>query len=204
MAAKVAAGGGGGGGTFTIYPTVDGFITSSNATYSTARAGSGLTVDTTGTTTIAGQFVFSGTYYLRESFFSFDTSAVTGTVSSVTLSFVPGGQSLATPITLEVRRHNWGPTLTTADWVAGADMSSKTLVASFNATAANWSGSAYIDMTSDAAFLTNINQAGTTDIVVCSNRFTSGTSPTAGEYLLINSTETSGTSQDPKLVIVTT
>jgi hypothetical protein len=58
-----------------------------------------------------------------------------------------------------------------------------------------------MNLTSEAAFLSNINTSGFTRMVTCSDRVTAGTQPTGDEYTYISSADETGTTQDPKLVI---
>lgn len=188
--------------TYTLYATTAcGEIDSSNATYATARAGSGLSVWVPG----AGQGLAVGqvagaTKTCVEGFLDFDTSGVAGTVQSVTLSLYGNQDFSTTDFTIEARLHDWGGTLETTDWVAGADLSSKTLLASY-ATASGWAGG-YRSFTSEAAFVANINQAGHTRFLVDSSRHVAGNSPTTDEYVNFYTSAQAGTTQDPKLVIV--
>lgn len=188
--------------TYTIYSgTGDGTITSSNGTYSTARSGSGLSADTSDTTLFVGQTAL-GSFECKEAFVSFDTSGVAGAVTSATLSlFINGLELPSTNFTLNARRLDWG-TLTTADWIAGASLSGQTLLATY-ATSTGTSN-AYAALTSQAAFLTNINQSGTTGIILSSSRHEAGTSSDFNERLGFYSADRSGTTNDPKLVVVAT
>lgn len=201
MAAKAPAG----GGTFTIYASPDGQIQSSAGfDYPTARAGSGsIIVDDAAVALQAGQRFLSNTYYVWETFLSFDTSTVTGTVSTVTLSlYGHDDRSESAEFDVEARTHTRGATLEAGDWVAGADLSSKTLLAKFNTTP-GWGAAGYNAFTSESAFLTAINQAGTTEMVICTSRITAGSAPTAREYVGFRSSEFGGNTNAPKLVVVT-
>lgn len=184
---------------YTIYSgTGDGTIYSSNATYATARSGSGLYADTADTIIYVGQASF-GSFQCNEGFISFNTSSVAGNVSSATLylnkySF----QTPGTNYTLRARRLDWG-TLTTADWIAGASVSGQTLLASLST--ASFVDDTYVALTSDGAFITNINQSGTTGIILTSSLFEAGTSPSGDDQIGIFSGDESGTTKDPKLEV---
>lgn len=192
--------------TYTLYAsTADGYVRSANTTYATARAGSGLTVDTTSTSNSwgVGQRLNAGTYQLTESFFSFDTSSVLGTVTSVTLSLFLETDSSTTDFTVEARLYDWGTGLTTADWVPGANLAALPLLGSVST--AGLAPPAYFAFAENGTtFRTSINQAGETRIVVVSSRLTTGTAPTGVEAIEVSYADTTGTAQDPKLVIVTT
>lgn len=187
--------------TFTLYPSLDGTIVSSNTNYATARNGGTLTTDEAGFFGEAGIYAGQGTpKYIPEGFLSFDTSAVTGTIQSVTLSLYGINNSSVTDFTVEVRLYDWGTSLTTADWVPGANLAAMTLLASWST--AGYAAS-YNAFTSEAAFLSNINQSGFTRMVVVSNQTTLGNAPANNSYVGFSRVTHTGTSQDPKLVIVT-
>lgn len=187
--------------------TNDGQITSSDATYANALAGTGLGFGaSTNTTGIRiGQEDIAGESFVDLGYLSFDTSSIsdTDTVSSIVLSVYITTDSSTVDFTLRAREHDWGATLTTADWLVPATLSGKTLLASIST--AGISINAYNDLTSQAAFLTATNlKTGTVYTVLGSSRFESSTGPPAGgspEAITISSADVSGTSQDPKLVI---
>jgi hypothetical protein len=182
----------------------DGRIRSIHSVYSTARAGSSLAMDKTsagaGSQTI-GQHFDATNYTCFEMFLDFDTSSIpdTDTIESVVLSVYGNANESTTDFTVEARLHDWGPTLETADWVAGADLASKTLLATFNT--ASWTIAGYNDFTSDGAFVSNINKTGVTRLVLCSSRHRVGTTPTGLERVHIYASEQADTTQDPKLVV---
>lgn len=190
------------GVTYTIFgDTADAYIYAANATYATARTnGTGGAVDS-GTSLVVGQIFLSPTYFVYEDFIAFDTSSVVGTIVSATLSLYGVADASTTDFVVQARLHDWGATVTSADWVAGASLSSKTLLASMNTSA--FSAATYNLLTSDAAFVSNINQAGVTRMLLCSSRTVSGTPPTGNEFVEFNSASQTGTANDPKLVIVT-
>lgn len=182
------------GTTHTIFgDTADGYLFSSLPDASASSA------DTAGATLWVGQAV--NQYY--ESMIAFDTSVVSdvATITSVTLSLYGSNDSSVTDFTIQARMHDWATTVTTVDWVPGSGLSAKTLVATFNTAGFNAAG--YNDFTSDAAFLTNINRIGFTRLLLCSSRHASLTAPSGNEYVGFQSSNASGTSMDPKLVIVT-
>ena len=188
--------------------SADGFIESSHAsTYSTARSGGGTKVaPTTEVYLQIGQNYLGSEfgYYLYESFLSFDTSTIpdSAIISAVTLSLHGGGyvDQSTTDFTIEARTYDWGASLTTADWVAGADLSSNTLLASRSTS--GWSTSAYNDLTENGSnFVSAINKTGITRIILCSSRTKDGTTPTGAEYVNLGASEKSGTSNDPKLSV---
>ena len=84
--------------------------------------------------------------------------------------------------------------------MAGASLSASTLLATF--ATSGFSTVAYNDFTSVAAFLPAINRTGQTLIMVSSSRHENADVPTGNEWITCHEAETSGTSQDPKLVVV--
>lgn len=187
--------------------SADGFIESSHSTtYSTARSsgGSKVAAATEVYLQVGQNYIGGFGYYLYETFLSFDTSTIpdSAIISSVTLSLHGGGYAdqSTTDFTIEARTYDWGASLTTADWVAGADLASNTLLASRSTS--GWSTSAYNDFTENGSnFVSAINKTGITRIVICSSRTKDGTAPTGAEYVNFAANETTGTSNDPKLSV---
>lgn len=179
--------------TYTLFSGNDGYIESNDSTYATARAGSGLALQTSAIS--AGQDVG---YFIEQGFVSFDTSSVVGTVSSATLSLFVLTDNSTTDFTINARRLDYA-TLTTADFVAGASLGALPLLATL--ATAGLGTPVYNAFTSDGNFLTNINQSGTTGIVLSSAKTDANTAPTNTEIVQFSSSTASGTTQDPKLVI---
>lgn len=183
--------------TLTVYADLaDGQIQSNNANYSTARSGSALAATTNSATYGVGQ---APTYYIYEIFESFDTSSVPvgSQISAVTLSLYLSSDTSTTDFTHEARVFDWGASLTTADWIAGADLGNYTLVAT-RATSGIAAG--YNDF-SDVAFTSNINAGGSTRIIINSDRHRAGTTPTQVETVSWYAADQAGTTNDPKLVV---
>lgn len=179
----------------------DGHIESGNATYATARSGGTLGTNSAIASLYIGQYK-PGDYQCIEGFISFDTSALTDsdTISNAALGLYGSGNFSTTDFTIEARVQDWGATLTAADWVAGADLSAKTRVATF--ATSGFSTSAYNDFTEDGTnFQSNVNKTGTTYLILVSDKLVSGTAPTGDEFVGVYSADTSGTTQDPKLVV---
>ena len=183
--------------------TSDARIYSANATYSTARAGSGLTVDAVSDTTsgLVGQQLSGGTYYCIEGFEAFDTSVIPdgATVLSALLSLTPSGDFSATDFTVEARLHDWGATVDTSDWVAGADLGTKTLLASISSADYNAGG---MDLASEAAFAANINKTGMTRILLCSSRHRGNNTPVGDEFLSFCMADHATAASRPTLTVV--
>lgn len=184
--------------------TNDGMIISDNATYSTARSGSGLGVDSSNL--YAGQY-HQVTFVCLEGFLAFDTTAIADadTVSAVVLDlYLVDDVSTGSDFLVEARERDWSSGgLTTADWVAGASLSGLTLMASINTSGIGATGS-YKTFTSEAAFLTATNlKTGTVYLLLSSSRTRTGTAPSTStdEYVGFRTAEQSGTTEDPKLTI---
>ncbi len=194
--------------TATFYAnTADGYLQSRDDSYSLARAGTGASLGSSASATTAyvGQandgapgFV----YGCFELFLSFDTSSIPdgAGITSVTLSLYGETDASATNFTINARAYDWGASLTTADWIAGASLSGNTLLATF--ATSGFSVAGYNDFTSEAAFRTAINKTGTTYIVLSSSRHEGNNTPTGAEYVKTWTANETGTSKDPKLTVV--
>lgn len=186
--------------TYTIYSSsIDGYILSSAGTYAQNRAGNNLNAFGTATGAYVGQDGSGGADSCYEAFLSFDTSSVVGNVSSATLSVYGIENGTTTDFTATAALHDYGTSLTTADWVAGASLAALTTVATFNTTGYAASYMAFTEV----ALASNINQSGSTRLILYSSRHSGNNNPTGFEYFGFSTSEQSGTSQDPKLVIET-
>lgn len=185
--------------------TADGRIVSSGANYNSARAGGSLTANDSNTADRVGQYGFFSTWECYESFLSFDTSSLpdTDTIDSAVLAVYGSTDSTGTSdFTIRARIHDWGGSLTTTDWVAGANLSGKTLVASFDTSGFSTSG--YNSFTSESAFTSNVNKTGTTYLIISSSRHEAGTTAGQQEQVQFYMANESGTSKDPKLTVTHT
>lgn len=184
--------------------TNDGHIFSNDSgTYANARAmATSPSVNNTATVITFGQADFGGPdYYCYEGFVDFDTSAIadTDTVTSATLSLWGQTDASATDFTMEAREWDWGGALTTADVVAGASLSGKTLLASLTTAGLSTSGyNAFTESGTNFQTATNM-KTGTVSIILDSSRQTSGTTPTGTEYVSVQSADGANA---PKLVVV--
>lgn len=183
----------------------DGYLSSSDSAYATARAGAALAATTGATDLQVDQFSNGSTRFIRVSYVSFDTSAISDSdvVSSVALDLWLTTDSSTTDFTVEARDYDWGATLTTTDWVAGASVSGLPLSASL-ATSGIGSTGAYKTFTSDPSFtsVTNI-KTGIVHLLLHSSRFRNGDAPANGvtEGVNFQEADNTGTTQDPKLTI---
>jgi hypothetical protein len=197
--------------TDTFYgDTGDGAITSDDsATYSTVRAGNSLAASTSGTSGSCGQRKSTAPeFFCYELFLAFTTSSIpdTATLSAGTLSLYASlDQSATAEFVNELRLKDWsGGGLTTADWVAGADLGGLTLLATKDTTG-GIATDAYTEFTSEAALLSNISLTGTNYYMLCSSLHRLGTEPSTGEQRVFwYLSDNAGTTNDPKLVVTYT
>ena len=181
----------------------------SNGTYAEARAGTGVPFGAEDTYTYlhVGQnkvvAVFTE-YQVFETFLAFDTSSVGSgsTVSAAVLNLTSYNNFTTTDFIIEARLYDWGTGLTTADWVAGANLSALTLLAHRD-TASGWTANIAYDLTNDA-FAANVNKTGSTRLLLCSDHTTANTAPTTFEWLDAYAADQAGTTQDPKLTVTYT
>ena len=151
----------------------------------------------------ADNWIFDGyadQYSGYELFISFDTSSIgSGTISTATLNMtIQEDRTGGSDFNIQARLHDWGTSVTTADWVAAASLSGKTLLA-HKSTVGISNGSAY-DFTNDA-LVANINKSGSTRMLLASDRFAAGTIPSGEEFVHLRTADYTGTTNDPKLVI---
>lgn len=186
--------------TLTVYSdTADGSINSSNATYSTARSGGTFDVRTANTSDIVGQYTG---YNISEIFWGFDTSSIgsSATVSSAALSGYLVADASTTDFTVNARLYDWGATVTSADWIAGASLSGNTLLAHLATTALGAGTGVTYDFVDDA-FAANVNKTAFTRLVLASSRQEGNNTPTGNEYIQLGMGDQTGTNFDPKLVV---
>lgn len=186
--------------------TEDGRIESfTNGSYDSARAGTGLAASSTETSYWVGQTYSGGFYSIKEAFLSFNTSAIgdSDTINAASLSVYGATDSSTTDFTIQARTKDWGASLTTADWVAGADLGALTLLATFSTSGFTTSG--YNTFTENGSNLRSaISLTGITYILLNSSRHEAGNTPTGSEQVKIYFADEAGTTQDPKLVVTYT
>lgn len=137
-----------------------------------------------------------------EELLEFDTSSIPNgaTVTSAVLSLK--AYSYSNPPVLELYAYDFGASVTTADWVPGADFAGMTRLAMHNTNGA-WTGSTRYDFTSDAAFVDAINVGGLTRVVLVTEQIANNTS--GGDwYANAYSPAASAESYRPQLVVTYT
>jgi hypothetical protein len=186
--------------TYTINATTNqGYVRSQASNYNNARAGSGSKSLTQSTSQVAGQQFLGGVHYIDEAFLEFDTSTITGTISSVVLKVYITNIYADNSFTCQARLYDYGTSLTTADWVPGADVSGDTLLATL--ASGSMSANAYNSFT-NVAFPANINTSGKTRFYLTTDNFASATSPGSNEKEAFIFQSPTGTNV-PQLVVVT-
>ena len=209
--------------TDTFYPdpsvevtSVDGMVyrVTAGESFSAVRSGSGTTSDDSGTTvTIAiSADSDSGTPWdaMRRGIFGFDTSSISDNnlISSATFSIDGSGRSnfYSQSVVIDRRVPATATALANDDYnIAGWDGVEQ---ASNRITVASWSITVYNDFTLNAAGLSNVNKTGVSWLGV---RLSGDFDNSEPSWLSVtdasvtgNSADQTGTTQDPKLVIVHT
>ena len=166
-------------------------------------ANQGLGASTAGAIIYIGQYpgLYAYVPQVLEGFFAFDTSALTSgaTVSAAVLRVTSYYDNSSTDFDIQARLRDWGTSLTTADWVAGADLSGLTLLGSY-ATSSGFTANTGYDL-SDTAMAANVNKTGSTRMLLCSSRTVGNNAPTNNEAVQIYPADESGTTRDPKLTV---
>ena len=172
----------------TVYAsTASGRVEAANATYLTARAGTGLSRVVNGQYVFTGQLLSGGYFWLNALYLDFDTSAIAAGDTITGVAFAPylaTGYGNNTPHVAEVYAYDWGDDVTTADWVAGDDIDDLgSLLASFDTTGIpqNESQAGWKTFTNEDAMLGAIVKGGTTRFLLTCDRFRLGTEPSGGE-----------------------
>lgn len=177
----------------------DGYISSFTASnYLNARAGGSITA--VGSAGAAGA---AGNVTIYEGFVSFDTSGVPGTVRFVELSLCGNAGSTGVAFTLNARAYDWGTTLDNGDYVAGASLSALPLRASRQINSmSDWAtDGTRLAFTSDSSFLSNTDNP--VRLLICTSRVEAGTNnATVSEYVGWYTSEATGTTNDPKLTVI--
>lgn len=166
-----------------IYADVlSGAVSAANADYETARAGtspSAALATGANSSSNTGQSLAATSYTCYETLLSFDTSQLdpNAHISSVVLNIVAFIDASVVDFVAQARLHDFDTTIEGADFVPGASLSSKLLLATLD-TSLIVSSSAYIAFSeSGLNFVNSINRAGKTRIVICSSRMTSDLAP---------------------------
>lgn len=180
----------------------DGYVQRSDADYADAMSGTP-TFETSPDTSAeldVGQASDSG-YLLAQAFLAFDLSGLDDdqVISSAVLSVWLGFDQTTDDFVAEAREYNWATPLTTAAWRTGAQLSALTRLGTLDTS--SFAGG-YEDFVEDGTnFADAVDPTGTLRIVICSANHVTETAPSDYEYFSFKSANTSGTTQDPKLVV---
>jgi hypothetical protein len=188
--------------------TTDGYLTSTNGAYATARSGGGtLSADTASGVVKVGQRQSGLNYLCYEAFFEFPfTGSATDIVAAAHIDLVVQAAATGTPDRgLEVREFDWGGTLTTADWVPGSTFAG--ITAYYTSVPLAQQGKAGTTLRGGAEVLrTRVSGSSAVSplrVVASTNRFRNGLAPSNDETLTLYSADAAGTAQDPCLVYTT-
>jgi hypothetical protein len=180
--------------TATIYSSAADSNYFGYGTYSTARETQYAAIND-GTTSWIGQATWGASDNECDEFVCvFDLSGIAAgqTVSNASMGICVSGDSSTTDFTLEARA------VASNAWVAGSQLSSKTLLASISTTSI---GTGAKTLTSEAALAAAIEAAlgGTLYVHLSSSRQRTGTAPSGNEYIEIFTGNYSTESYRPKL-----
>lgn len=179
----------------------DGYLTSTSATYSVARAGTGsFSVDTASGSAGYGQDISAGTYKFSEAFLKFAYAPAANEVTTgAAFRFYHASTSGASVARdLEVRQSAWVSPLTSASFRPGNALSTIPLLA---VAAGVNAGNGKLTFAGSTALMDLLESgAQTVSVVLTSSRQRSGTTPTVAELSFVASSESSGTTNDPALV----
>jgi hypothetical protein len=181
--------------------TDDGYIDSSSATYSTARAGTGTNTVTNGSTQApVGQSKLSSTYHAYEYFLTFDTTAIPTTDVLASADFIAYVNSVSgwTPSRGYIRcfKRPWTTPVDATDWFAGASLNGVVKSTPVNGTL---SAGQKFHLAQEVA-KGQVNPGATTQMVMASDGLANGTAPTASEWVWIATAE----SANPPVLVVQT
>ena len=185
--------------TFIVYSdTTDASISSNNADYATARAGSNLSVNTTDNVVYVSCTWTGAIYAFTILALPFNTSGLSGgTVTAANLSmFKTSGTGTEAQATVKYANFTNNP-VQTSDWKSPS-------VANAFTTAAAIDDAGFGTFTVGMSGVGNINTSGTTYLGIWADRFLDGTVPTTFNWLSLYSANNGGTASDPKLTITYT
>lgn len=187
--------------TLTAYSaSSDGYRQESSSSYANARNALGAEAGSaTATSGYVGQRLGGSTYYVYQIGLAFDTSAIgSDAVLSAVLSLYPAADFSAQDFAVEARLYDWSAGgYTAADFRPGDDIAGDTLLGTLQTSGIDTSQ--YWDF-SDDALSANINGAGSTYMVLVSDRQRTNNAPVGNEYVQLWLSEKGGDFR-PKLVV---
>lgn len=190
--------------TYTIYgDPADGDLYATASVYSAARTmypATTLYSGNSATGAVVGQELYLGSYYIYQAFIGFDTSSVSGTVTSATLDLFIYNDLSATDFTIEARASDWASAVTTADYIVGGDISPSTLRATLSTSGITVGQ--YNSFTSESGFPASIGSS--VKLLLCSDKNRLGTAPTAQDAVVFRTGDmTPQATYAPRLTITT-
>lgn len=172
-------------GVFHHNPSNCNEVMSSNADWATARVGSGLSAGD-GKSHLYTILSNSGSSFsIYESFLEFDTSAIPSTATvydgaNVGMWLVAQATGIANPV-IEIRANDYGASVTTADWIAGASLSGKALCSTIDTAGMTLSAPpVWKAGTAGGSNAATITKNGASRFVVVDKNVTDNTSPGSG------------------------
>ena len=175
-------------------------LRSASGVYATARSGGTVTLGASVQMPI-GQYCdgYPGTFYCMEATLSFDTSVIPASEDVSSSSLMLSMMSVMPTGTTDVYERDFGATIETTDYVAGAALGGLLKVASFPR---NVSGNIY-------QMLSRITAGSATRLLLASSTHAAGVSPYQSvpnndDSVNIYSSDASGTATDPTLTVFTT
>lgn len=189
-----------------VYGTPDdGYLTSTNSNYTTARNGSGVVL-TGGGTLWCGQNYGSGVYQHHQAFIGFTFPAVPAGEVVVAAMFrltMLTALSPAVARNLEIRGYTWstGAGFGSGDWRNPTQLASAQLRGQVNSIHQVVAGEDVYAGSDE--LVTAVASTTSQELVVVTSRQRAGNVPTGDEGVAFQSADASGTDSDPALVIVT-
>jgi photosystem II stability/assembly factor-like uncharacterized protein len=163
--------------------SADDAIQCSSATYADARSGAGTKALMGEASNVrVGQRLAAGTYYCWEGFAYWDTSSLADdlTIADAYVDLRGSSDASTTAFDIEVRACDYGATVQTSDYVAGANLGTYTLLATISSELV---GTTYYHRTHPTASLkAAINKTGNTQVLLHSSRQRTSDTPGGDEY----------------------
>lgn len=182
----------------------DGWLTSHNASYATARNGSSVAVDTSSGTIFAGQH-HNSDYTVHEAFFGFDYSAISAAeMVAAALIRLSVNSVYSASVYRELRAigYAWsGGGLIAADWQTAANLAGGRQDAQFIASNGADGKRVYAGSDNLATILPTVTSM---EYVLATDRAINGFTPTVDEGIAVYSVDLAGTADDPALYYTTT
>ncbi len=162
----------------------------------TARNGYNLEVDTSTNNMAVGEGTAGTGLSVLEGFIGFDTSTLPNDaiLTGASLKLIPSQIFANAGFILEIRSYNWGPTLTTSDFVAYSGLGSLPLVATCSSN--DMSTNAQLPLTYTGNHLLNSATTGKVELILNSSKTRIGGSSTA-DYVRFYIRESRG----PQLIL---